>query len=259
MVQMKVVGGALDLNLANAKELIRQAAEHGAQLALLPEAMDFGWTHSSAETGAGSIPGGKSFKVLSNAAKENNIYVCAGIVERDEDKIYNSAVIIDRNGELLLKHRKLNELDFAQKLYNLGNQLKTADTELGNLGLLICADATAQDFTLAKSLGVMGADIILSPSAWAVPPDHDNVRDPYGSLWLSAYKPISKIFNVWYVGVSNVGKIEDGEWSGWNCIGNSLAIDTDGNIALQGPFGVETDTILYVNITLKQRPARGTG
>jgi predicted amidohydrolase len=159
----------------------------------------------------------------------------------------------------LIKHRKLNELDFAHKLYSLGKRLNTANTELGNLGLLICADATAADFALAKSLGMMGADIILSPSAWAVPPDHDNVKDPYGSLWLGAYKPISKIFNVWYIGVSNVGKLNDGEWKGWDCIGSSLAIDADGNIAAQGPYGLDADTIIYIDIKVKNRPARGTG
>lgn len=251
MVQMEVVGGEQELNLATAERKIREAAEHGAQITLLPEAMDFGWTHSSAREGAGPIPGGRSFEALSKAAKENDIYVCAGIIERDEDKLYNSAVIIDRDGKLLIRHRKLNELDFAHPLYNLGNLLNVAETELGRLGLLICADANAADFTLSKSLGMMGADIILSPSAWAVPPDHDNVADPYGSLWISAYRPISKIFNLWFVGVSNVGVLSDGAWTGWDCIGSSLAIDPDGNMVVQGPYGSDADTIIYIDVKVK--------
>lgn len=258
MVQMEVVGGAPGINLNRAEMKIKEAADNGARLALLPEALDFGWTHTSAREGAGPIPGGASFERLSEAARENNIYVCAGIIERDGEELYNAAVVIDREGKLLIKHRKLNELDFAHTLYEIGNMLNVSETEIGTLGLLICADATSADLVLAKSLGMMGADIIISPCAWAVPPDHDNEKDPYGTLWVNAYRPISKIFDVWYVGVSNVGKITDGEWNGWNCIGSSLAINADGEKVVQGPYGVDADTIIYIDVKLKERPAKGT-
>jgi predicted amidohydrolase len=258
MVQMDVIGGDPESNLQHAQERIREAAENGAKIALLPEAMDFGWCHTSAREGAGMIPGGKSFEALSGAARENNIYVCAGIVERDGDKLYNSAMIIDRKGELLIKHRKLNELDFAHDLYDQGDRLNVVHTELGTLGLLICADANAKDFTISKSLAYMGADIILSPSAWAVPGDHSNITDPYGDTWRNAYEPICKKFSIWYVGVSNVGSVDDGEWTGWNCIGCSLATNHLGEEIVQGPYGVSADTIIYIDIELQERPARGT-
>ncbi len=259
MIQMEVMGGEPEINLSEAENRICEAAEGGAKLALLPEALDFGWTHSSARDKAGPIPGGISFQRLSKAAKENQIYVCAGLIEREGKNLYNAAVVIDWRGDLVMKHRKLNELDFAHKLYQLGNNLQVKKTELGNLGLLICADATAADLTLAKSLGMMGADIIISPCAWAVPPDHNNNSEPYGQLWKNAYRPISKIFDVWYVGVSNVGPVTDGEWKGWNCIGCSLAMDADGNEVVQGPYGVHADTIIYIDVELKNRPAKGTG
>ncbi len=171
MVQMDVRGGDPVHNLAAASERIREAAGNGARIALLPEMTDFGWCHSSAKEEAGPVPGGDSFEALSRAARENNIYVCAGIAEKDDDSLYNTAVIIGPRGDLLAKHRKLNELDFAHGLYSQGDMLNVAHTELGTLGLLICADANADGLTLSKSLCYMGADIILSPCAWAVPPD----------------------------------------------------------------------------------------
>ncbi len=259
MVQMNVVGGEQDLNLKTATARIKEAAANGARIALLPEALDFGWTHTSAREQAGPIPGGRSFETLSRAARENNIFVCAGIIERDGEDLYNAAVIIDNEGQLIIKHRKLNELNIAHRLYQIGNMLNVKKTELGTLGLLICADATAADFTLSKSLGMMGADIILSPSAWAVPPDHDNEKDPYGGLWINAYRPISKMFDVWFIGVSNVGVMTDGEWKGWYCIGNSIAMDANGEVAMRGPYGVDADTIMYLDVKLKDRPAKGTG
>ena len=258
MIQMDVKGGQPELNLSTAAERIKEASENGAKIALLPEALDFGWCHTSAREGAGTIPGGDSFKALSRAAKENSIFVCAGIVESDGDSLYNAAVIINPEGDLLIKHRKLNELALAHDLYDQGDRLNVVHTELGTLGLLICADANAAEYTLSKSLGYMGADIILSPSAWAVPPDHDNETDPYGTTWRNAYEPICRIFKIWFVGVSNVGAVDDGEWKGWNCIGSSLAFNDKGEEVIQGPYGVKADTILYINVELQDRPARGT-
>ena len=86
LIQMKVVGGELDQNLQNAAEQIARAAGEGAQLALLPEVMDLGWTHPSANTLAFPVPGGKTFEQLAEAAKDNKIFVVAGIVEKDEKK-----------------------------------------------------------------------------------------------------------------------------------------------------------------------------
>jgi len=258
MIQMYVEGGALDINLKNAVERIEEAAQNGADIALLPEVLDLGWTHSSALDSSFSIPDGKTFNVLSKAAKENNIYLCAGIVEKDADKIYNTAVLIDNQGKLLIKHRKLNELDIAHNLYAQGDRLNVCDTEYGTIGIHICADAFAKDMTLSRSLGYMGADIILSPSSWAVPPDHDNAKEPYGDIWNQVYKPVAKEFRMWIIGVSNVGPVTDGPWKNWNCIGCSLVVNPDGEEVLQGPYGVNADIIIYVDITTLERPARGT-
>jgi predicted amidohydrolase len=124
--------------------------------------------------------------------------------------------------------------------------------------LLICADAFAEEQVLSRSLGYMGADMILSPSSWAVRPDHDNNRDPYGEEWRTAYGPVARDFSLTFVGVSNVGPVPMGPWAGWKCIGCSLIVGPDGSEVLQGPYGVDAETILYADIHLHSRPARGT-
>jgi predicted amidohydrolase len=258
MIQMEVEAGKPDANLARAQARIATAAQHGAMIALLPEVMDLGWTDPSARELAHEIPDGKTCRVLREAAKQNSIYVCAGIVEKDGDKRYNAAVIIDPGGNVILKHRKLNELDIAHDIYSQGDGLNVVHTPLGTMGLYICADATASGNVLSEALGYMGADLILSPSAWAVPPDFDNVATPYGDTWRNVYEPVSSRFNLWVISVSNVGKIEKGPWKDWDCIGSSLVYDADGKEVLQGPFGAKADTILYVDVALKDRPARGT-
>jgi predicted amidohydrolase len=259
LIQMQVEGGRLEQNLARASQRVKQAAANGAQVVLLPEAMDLGWTHPSAKTQAGGIPEGSTFKLLQNLARAHQVYLCSGLTERSGDTVFNAAVLLSPKGELLLHHRKLNELEIGHDCYAQGDRLSVAHTPLGTFGLMICADAFAKDQIVSRTLGLMGADIILSPSAWAVPADHDNVKEPYGQLWLDNYTPVARDFQMWIAGCSNVGHLTAGPWQGRRCIGCSLVVGPDGKQVLMGPYGSEAETILHVPITPRTRPARGDG
>jgi predicted amidohydrolase len=256
---MYVEPGDPDKNLKNAEKLIREAAANKAEVVLLPEVMDLGWTHPSAKKFAHEIPNGETCSQLCKMAKENMVYICCGLVEKDGNAIFNSAVIIDNKGKVILKHRKLNELDIAHDLYAQGDRLGICPTPWGNFGLMICADATAKDHVLTRSLGYMGADVVLSPSSWAVPPDHDNSKDPYGKTWFDAYIPVAREFAMWIATASNVGPVTEGAWKNWKCIGCSMVIDPSGEKMVVGPYGEKAETILYQTIKPTPRPARGTG
>lgn len=258
IVQMYVEPGDKAKNLSHAEQLIHEAAVNKADVVLLPEVMDLGWTNSSARQFADPIPRGETCKRLCRSAKENSVYVCCGIVERDGDAIYNAAVIIDNKGKVLIKHRKLNELDIAHDIYSQGDRLGVCQTPWGTFGLLICADAFAKDHVLTRSLCYMGADVILSPSSWAVRPDHNNDVEPYGKEWYEAYIPVAHEFSVWIASASNVGPITEGPWKNWRCIGCSLIIGPDGKEKLKGPYGEKAEKILYYLIKPVSRPARGT-
>lgn len=254
LVQMQVTGGEMRENLARAEGLIESAAAQGARLAILPEAMDVGWTHPSCRSLAEPVPGGEPARRLCAAAATRGIYVCAGLTERDGHHVYNAAILIGPRGDILCKHRKLNELVIAHDCYDQGDRLNVVRTELGTLGLMICADGFAEGQVLSRSLGWMGADIILSPCAWAVPADHDQTRTPYGDVWRNAYIPVARDFSMWIIGVSNVGPITGGPWAGRKCIGCSLVIDPEGREVLQGPYGETAETILWVEIETGATP-----
>ena len=258
LCQMEVVGGDRPANLAHAGEMIASAAAQGAQFVLLPEAMDLGWTDPSALTEAEPIPGGSSFSYLADKARKHGVYVCSGLIERAGEKVYNSAVIINPEGELILLHRKLNELDIGHPYYALGDRLNVCETEFGTIGLMICADASTGDRVIPMALAYMGADVILSASSWAVLPDHDNKKEPYGGMWKEAYKPVAKDFRVWIASCSNVGWMTGGPWKGWKGIGCSMVIGPGGKDVLHAPYGENADTILYVDITPEPRPGQGT-
>jgi predicted amidohydrolase len=257
MFQMRVEGGAKATNLARAEQGIATAKRRGADVVLLPEALDLGWTHPSARREADEIPRGEPCQRLCAAARQQRILVCAGLIERSGDRIFNSAVLIDANGDVLLHHRKLHELDLAHDLYAQGDRLSVAATPFGTIGVMICADGFARGQIVSRTLGLMGADVILSPCAWAVPADHDNVREPYGQLWLDNYGPVARDFRLWIAGCSNVGPVEDGPWRGRRCIGCSLIIDDTGAPVVRGPYGSDAETLLLSRISPPPRPARG--
>jgi predicted amidohydrolase len=115
---------------------------------------------------------------------------------------------------------------------------------------MICADGFAEGEILSRSLGWMGAEIIFSPCAWAVPADHDQSRTPYGDVWRRAYVPVARDFSMWIVGVSNVGTLADGPWSGRKCIGCSMVIGPNGREVLQGPYGEDAEAVLLVEVEM---------
>jgi predicted amidohydrolase len=236
---MLVEPGCAEKNLSRAEERVCEAAKNGAQIVVLPEASDYGWADPSASGNAGPIPGGASCERLRELARRAQVYLCAGLVEREGGRLFNAAVLFTPDGELLLHHRKIHELDIAQDLYAFGDRLGVARTPFGTIGVMICADAFAAGEPISRTLALMGADLIVSPCAWAVPADHDNEREPYGALWRDCYGRVAREHHLRIAGASNVGPITAGPWAGRKCIGCSLAVGPDGEPSATGPYGEE--------------------
>ncbi|HEX7590167.1 MAG TPA: carbon-nitrogen hydrolase family protein [Demequinaceae bacterium] len=249
MAQMLVVPGAVEDNLGRAVSAIEAAARAHCDVVVLPECLDLGWTFPGARDLAQPVPGPASDR-LRDAAASAGVMVVAGLTERDGDRIYNSAVLIVADGTVLAKHRKINELDFARELYSAGTSLQVVQTPLGAIGVTICADNAYPTLALGRALAAMGAKILLSPCAWAVPPGFDNAVRAYGDEWVTAYGALARETGMPVVGVSNVGPVVGGEWDGWACIGASLAVGSDGEVILQAPFGEAAETLVTVEVPL---------
>jgi predicted amidohydrolase len=247
LAQMLVEPVRKAANLQRAEEWIARAAAQGAEVVLLPEALTLGWTHPSARAEAESVPEGASCARLRRAAQASGVFVCAGLVERAGERLFNSAVLISPAGDVLIHHRKIHELDIARDLYAVGDRLQVAATPFGTLGVMICADGFAPGQAISRTLAMMGARVILSPCAWAVPADHDNDREPYGKLWLDNYGAVARDFGITIAGVSNVGPITAGPWAGRLCIGNSLVVGPSGGKA-RGPCGAAAEWLSIVEL-----------
>ena len=241
---MLVEGGAVEENLGRAVELVRRGGEQACAVVLLPECLDVGWADPSAQDLAEPVPGARS-EQLADAARSAGVAVVAGLTERDGEAVYDAAVAIAADGQLVHVHRKINILHIARHLYAIGNQLAPADLGFATAGVTICADNFHDSQVFAHSLVRMGADLILAPSAWAVEPYHDNSVDPYGRFWFGPFESISSSYRVPVIAASNTGVIGGGAWEGHPVIGASIAYDSDGTLLFQAPYS-RSDTSLYV-------------
>ena len=257
MAQILVCPEDKERNLKKIEEFIRKASQEGCDLVLLPECSDLGWANPYAGEGAESVPGPLSGHLCS-LAKEEKIYVACGMTERDQEKLYNTALLIDDTGRILLKHRKINLLTGIEDVYAVGNSLGVADTKFGKIGLAICADNLEESAVIGHTLGRMGCQLLLSPSSWAVTERFLQEGRVYGDEWKKPYQMLSRTYRMAVVGVSNVGEIPFGVWQDRCCIGNSIAADSEGNIVKILPFGRTAETLGILELELQKNELSGT-
>ena len=256
MGQLLVEGGEPERNLKRAGKMLEEAAEKSCRLVLLPECLDFAWTHPSAKTEAQPIPGPYS-DILCKLAKTYNLYLCAGLTERSEDKVYNTAIFISPEGNILLKYRKINVLTVAQDIYSIGQTLSVVTTPFGVVGVNICSDNYIDSLDIGHTLARMGAQIILSPSSWTV--DYSIVEGDilYGKKWLKPYQTLAVAHDLIVVSATAVGVIVGGVYEGKKMVGCSLAVNKDGIIA-EGKYNEFTGQLVIADITIPSPRVLGT-
>ena len=256
MGQLLVEGGEPDRNLKRAGKMLEEAAEKSCRLVLLPECLDFAWTHPSAKTEAQPIPGPYS-DILCKLAKTYNLYLCAGLTERSEDKVYNTAIFISPEGNILLKYRKINVLTVAQDIYSIGQTLSVVKTPFGVVGVNICSDNYIDSLDIGHTLARMGAQIILSPSSWTV--DYSIVEGDilYGKKWLKPYQTLAVAHDLIVVSATAVGVIVGGVYEGKKMVGCSLAVNKDGIVA-EGKYNEFTGQLVIADITIPSPRGLGT-
>lgn len=255
--QLLVEGGEPERNLARAEQMIADAATQSCDLLLLPETLDFAWTHPSALTEAQPIPGPYADR-LCQAAREHGLYVCAGLTERAADgRIYNAALLINSAGEIICKYHKINLLEVELPFYAVGQTLNVVDTPLGKIGVNICADNFLDGLAIGHTLARMGAEFILSPSSWTVDYSITEEHDPYDEKWVKPYSILAQLYNVSVVGTTSVGYIVGGPYEGKKSIGCSLAVDA-GGIRAQGAFNEFAGQLVVADLPRPVRAEQGT-
>ncbi|HTE00970.1 MAG TPA: nitrilase-related carbon-nitrogen hydrolase [Mucilaginibacter sp.] len=157
--------GDKDYNLGIISQLAARAAAQGANVIAFHECSITGYTFAMPFSKqqmldvAEFIPDGPSVKKLTEIAAELDIFILAGLFEKDvEDNIYKAQVCVDKNG-LVAKYRKLHP--FINPHITPGDQYVIFDLFSWKCSILICYDNNIIENVRAVKL--LGADIIFMP------------------------------------------------------------------------------------------------
>jgi predicted amidohydrolase len=142
-------------------DIVEKTAPAKTDVILLPEGITVVGNGKKYADVAETIPG-VTTKTLGDLARKRNTYVAAGIYEREGPVIYNTAVLLDRKGNLAGKYRKVylprEEIEAG---ITAGSDYPVFDTDFGKVGLMICWDVQYAD--PARALALKGAELILLP------------------------------------------------------------------------------------------------
>jgi predicted amidohydrolase len=158
-------------NISKMKKFIEKAVANKAKVLVLPELANSGYVFNNrleAFNTAETIPDGPAFSLLLKKAKENKIYICSGLLEKDENRLFNSAILIGPEG-FIGKYRKLHLWNEGKLWWEYGDLgLPVFNLPFGRVGILICYDLWFPE--TVRMLKLQGADLILSPTNWDVDP-----------------------------------------------------------------------------------------
>lgn len=219
--------------LANAAALtgaIAEAASGGAQMLFTPEMS--GLLDRERSRAAPHIVGEADDPVLAavrEAARENAIWVALGslALARDDGRWVNRSLLIDKDGEIVARYDKMHmfDVDLAtgeswreSGTYAAGENVVTAASPLGRLGMAICYDLRFP--ALFGALGDAHCDAIALPAAFTVPTGraHWEVMLRARAIEASAY----------VIAAAQVGAHADGRQT----YGHSLVVDPWGEVLL---------------------------
>lgn len=233
-------------NLSKGLALARQAAREGANLIVLPELANTGYTfltRAEAYAHAECLEDGHSLTAWSSFAREHGVYLAAGFVERDGLKLYDSAVLFGPDG--LLGHYRKAHLWNQEKLWFTPGDLgfPVFETPIGRIGLLICWDIWFPE--VPRLMALQGADIICSLNNWVWTPPP--LFDEAGRCMATYLTMTAAHVNNVYIAAAN----RTGEERGGRFLGCSLIAGTNG-----WPIGevanAEEECILYADVDLSQ-------
>ncbi|MEZ5196159.1 MAG: nitrilase-related carbon-nitrogen hydrolase [Bacteroidales bacterium] len=185
-LQFNPLLGQPNENIKNIALLIDEAMH--ANLLVIPELANSGYNFESKEQALQlAVTDNKSnyLNLLQEKASQHNMFIVSGFLEREDDKLFNSSILVGPNG-ILGKYRKIhlfwNEFDFFER-GNLG--LPVFDLGFCKIGMLICFDWIFPE--VWRILAIKGADIICHPS---------NLVLPYAQQAVPVQGMINRTFNI---------------------------------------------------------------
>ena len=227
--------------MKKAAALVREAAETGADFAVLPEMFNCPYARKYFSAFA-RLAQENCAAEMARWARQNAIYLVGGsIPELEGEKIYNTCFVFDRSGRQIARHRKMHLFDVdlpgmrfhESDSFSAGEEITVFDTEFGRMGAAICFDVRFPE--LFRAMAVRGARAVFLPAQFNMTtgPAH----------WADTLK-LRAVDNEYFVVGASAARYAGFAYECW------------GHSAVYDPFGIalaqadETEQILYAELNL---------
>lgn len=167
VAQMKPKLGESEENLIKMSEMIGKiASQQKVDLIVFPELITSGYELGVRFTELAQRVPGPAVNVIAQRANEYGVYIAFGMVtkERVESVIYNSALIVGPDGELIDMYNKIHLRGEERMAFREGFKLPVTDTEFGTVGMMIGYDLAFPE--VARALTLEGAEILCVIGNW---------------------------------------------------------------------------------------------
>jgi predicted amidohydrolase len=165
-VQMAPVFDDPAANQKTIVEWLQRAADAGARLVVLPECAHAGYMARNPQESAAlaqPVPGPFSGALL-EACSRLNVYAVVGMLERQGDVVYNTALLAGPEGLLGRYHKSHLPVLGVDRFARPGDSLDVFETPIGSIGILVCYDMRFPE--APRVLALKGAELIVHPTNW---------------------------------------------------------------------------------------------
>lgn len=235
-------------NIKKVEKLIEGNIQPFQDLIIMPEFFNSGIGADCFKKYAELVDSNETFEYFSKIAKKYNTYILLGsLIEKEqvngEWKQYNTSILIDRNGNLIAKYRKIhlfNSMGGCEHQYTTaGDETVVVETDFGKIGLAVCFDMKyPQHFSELIS---KGAEIITLPTAWCIPVQS---REESTESWVLLNRA-KAIDNLVYLISSNTC---ENKFPDCGTVGNSMITAPNGKILAQAG---EEEGVIFAQIDME--------
>lgn len=185
-------------------------------------------------------PGGQGYEWLRAIARRHKAYVHGGsIIERAGDRLFNTSLVFDRNGQEVARYRKIHLFDVVtpggvryaeSEIVGHGEEIVTFKLDDAIAGCAICYDIRFPE--LFRALRDAGSEIIFLPAAFTLQTDKDH--------WESLLRARAIETQCWFIASATWGDHRDAQGGIRKTFGNSLVCDPWGQVVARASDGIGT-------------------
>jgi predicted amidohydrolase len=242
VVQTLAALGDLQHNINLLETNTLEAVRQGAELIVFPECMNTGYLFDSPEhcLALAEPLDGEFVTAMAQLCRRYGIYIASGFTEKSEtdSKIYNSAILLDRSGTLILHYQKQFLATHDQNWFECGTKgCPVVDTDLGRIGAMICFDGRIPE--IVRCLKLNGADIILDMANFFTMDQAD--------LWVPARALENQ---VWIVAATKAGVERSIYYPG-----GSMIVSPTGHVVTKIPY--DTHAVAAADIVISSKAEKG--